>query len=123
MFEKKIDSSYKNTVNFEERKQESERIRKKYPDRVACIVEIDSKLTLISDQKKYLVPSDLTSGQFMYVVRKRIKLGPEKAIFLHVGDNHISPSASTLVHTMYNEYKDKDGFLYFKVNAENTFGC
>jgi GABA(A) receptor-associated protein len=122
MFDKKIDSLYKNTVGFQERQQESNRIRNKYPDRVACIVEIDSKLTAISDQKKYLVPSDLTSGQFMYVIRKRIKLGPEKAIFLHVGDKNVMPSSSTLVHSIYNEHKDPDGFLYFKVNAENTFG-
>lgn len=33
---------------------------------------------------RYLVPADLTVGQFVYVVRKRIKLSPEKAIFIFV---------------------------------------
>lgn len=33
---------------------------------------------------RYLVPSDLTVGQFVYVIRKRIKLSPEKAIFIFV---------------------------------------
>jgi GABA(A) receptor-associated protein len=33
---------------------------------------------------RYLVPADLTVGQFIYVVRKRIKLSPEKAIFVFV---------------------------------------
>lgn len=33
---------------------------------------------------RYLVPADLTVGQFVYVVRKRIKLGAEKAIFVFV---------------------------------------
>lgn len=34
---------------------------------------------------RYLVPADLTvGGQFVYVVRKRIKLGPDKAIFIFV---------------------------------------
>ncbi|KAL7250223.1 hypothetical protein ACSBR1_012255 [Camellia fascicularis] len=32
----------------------------------------------------YLVPTDLIVGQFVYVVRKRIKLGAEKAIFIFV---------------------------------------
>ena len=32
--------------------------------------------------RRYLVPSDLTVGQFVYVIRKRIKLSPEKAIFI-----------------------------------------
>lgn len=33
---------------------------------------------------RYLVPADLTVGQFVYVVRKRIKLSAEKAIFVFV---------------------------------------
>lgn len=33
---------------------------------------------------RYLVPADLTVGQFVYVVRKRIKLSAEKAIFIFV---------------------------------------
>lgn len=33
---------------------------------------------------RYLVPADLTIGQFVYVVRKRIKLSAEKAIFVFV---------------------------------------
>ena len=38
------------------------------------------------DKKKYLVPADLTVGQFVYVIRKRIKLSPEKAIFIFVNE-------------------------------------
>lgn len=30
------------------------------------------------------MPADLTVGQFVYVIRKRIKVGPEKAIFMFV---------------------------------------
>lgn len=33
---------------------------------------------------RFLVPADLTVGQFVYVVRKRIKLSAEKAIFVFV---------------------------------------
>jgi hypothetical protein len=33
---------------------------------------------------RYLVPADLTVGQFVYVIRKRIKLSSEKAIFIFV---------------------------------------
>lgn len=34
--------------------------------------------------RRYLVPADLTVGQFVYVIRKRIKVSPEKAIFMFV---------------------------------------
>ena len=43
------------------------------------------------DKKKYLVPADLTVGQFVYVIRKRIELPPEKAIFIFV-NNQMPPT-------------------------------
>jgi GABA(A) receptor-associated protein len=49
------------------------------------------------DKKKYLVPADLTVGQFVYVIRKRIKLQPEKAIFIFVNNNVLPPTAGTYV--------------------------
>jgi hypothetical protein len=64
----------------------------------------------IIDKKKYLVPSDLTVGQFCYVIRKRIKLAPEKAIFIFV--NEVLPPTAALMSSIYDEHKDEDGFLY-----------
>lgn len=40
------------------------------------------------------MPSDLTVGQFVYVIRKRIKLSPEKAIFIFV--KNVLPPTGTL---------------------------
>ena len=39
------------------------------------------------------MPADLTVGQFVYVIRKRIKLSPEKAIFIFV-DNVLPPTGA-----------------------------
>lgn len=61
-------------------------------------------------QKKYLVPADLTVGQFVYVIRKRIKLSPEKAIFIFVDE--VLPPTAALMSSIYEEHKDEDGFLY-----------
>ncbi|KAG7531425.1 hypothetical protein FFLO_04346 [Filobasidium floriforme] len=72
------------------------------------------------DKKKYLVPADLTVGQFVYVIRKRIKLAPEKAIFIFVDE--ILPPTAALMSTIYEEHKDEDGFLYVSYSGENTFG-
>lgn len=74
-----------NNFYLEKRKKEAERIKAKYPDRLPVIVERVEKSDIpVIDKKKYLVPADLTVGQFMYVIRKRIKLNPEKAIFIFV---------------------------------------
>jgi GABA(A) receptor-associated protein len=48
------------------------------------------------DKKKYLVPADLTVGQFHYVIRKRIKLAPEKALFLFCS-NTIPPNGESCI--------------------------
>ena len=79
----------------EKRKSEAERIRAKYPDRVPVICEKADRSDIPDiDKKKYLVPADLTVGQFHYVIRKRIKLAPEKALFLFCS-NSIPPNGKS----------------------------
>merc|ERR1711881_12808 len=69
---------YKEEHPFEKRRAEGEKIRRKYPDRVPVIVEKSPKARIGDlDKKKYLVPSDLTVGQFYFLIRKRISLRPE----------------------------------------------
>ncbi|XP_039065939.1 gamma-aminobutyric acid receptor-associated protein-like 2 isoform X1 [Hibiscus syriacus] len=100
-------------------------------------------------RKKYLVPADVNVGQFVYVVRKRIKLSPEKAILIFVKNilpptgesNLVDPpllfnfdvyhfakrcnaniGAAAMLSSIYEENKDEDGFLYMTYNNKNTFG-
>ena len=107
---------------FEERISESSRVVQKYPDRIPIICEKNSKANDCPeiDKKKYLVPFDLTIGQFMYVIRKRLKLQSEAAIFLFI--NGTIPPSSSLVGHIYEQHKNKDGFLYITYAKENTFG-
>ena len=110
-------------LDLEGRKAQSETIRAKHPDRIPVIVEKragDKQLPDI-DKKKFLVPADLSVGQFMYVIRKRIKLSPEQAIFLFVAHGTVPPSVSTL-QAVYDQHKDEDGFLYLTYSGENFFG-
>jgi len=61
---------YKEEHPFEKRRAEGEKIRRKYPDRVPVIVEKSPKARIGDlDKKKYLVPSDLTVGQFYFLIR------------------------------------------------------
>jgi GABA(A) receptor-associated protein len=114
-------SAFKNEHSFEKRKAEADRIRQKYPDRIPVICEKADRTDIPTiDKKKYLVPSDLTVGQFVYVIRKRIKLAPEKAIFIFVDE--VLPATAALMSAIYEEHKDEDGFLYVSYSGENTFG-
>ena len=100
---------------------ESSRMRQKYPGRSCIIVDRASDTNAPSiDKHKYLVPDDITVGQFLYVIRKRLKLNPEKAIFIFI--NKKLPPSSMLMSEAYKEYHDRDGFLYMIYTSENTFG-
>jgi len=97
---------------------EAEKILKRYPDKIPIIVDTDSDFIL--DKYKYLVPKELTVAQFVYVIRKKTKLPPEKAIFLFVGKS-IPPSVSSLGF-IYDSNKSDDNFLYISIRGENVFG-
>ena len=108
-------------VHVEKRQAEARRIREKYPDRIPVIVEKADKSDVPSiDKKKYLVPNDLTVGQFTYVIRKRIHVNPEKALFIFV--KNVLPPNAALISDVYSDHKDDDGFLYMTYSGENTFG-
>lgn len=113
--------SFKLTHTLEKRKEESEKIQKKYPMRVPIICEKNpnSKLQDI-DKVKFLVPKDISIGQFSYVIRKRLKLKAETALFLLI--NNKFPSSTTEMIKLYDEHKNEDGFLYITYNGENAFG-
>lgn len=100
---------------------ESQKIMTKYPGKIPVIVEKQKNSDMPNiDKKKYLVPGDLNMSQFIYVVRKRIKLEPSETLFLMV-NNQLCPS-NIVLSEVYERYKDEDGFLYIVYSAENTFG-
>lgn len=114
--------NYKNIKSFEERIDETVKILEKYPDRIPCILEKINDNTDVPniDKKKFLIPPDLTMSQFMYVVRKRLNLGPEKAIFVFCKGKLLLNQSS--MKNIYNENKDKDNYLYLEYSGESTFG-
>lgn len=112
---------FKNKHSFEKRQEESRKILTKYPERVPVIVERGNKEIPDIDRNKFLVPSDLTVAQFVYVIRKRINIHAEKSLYIFVNDT-VMPATSNLVTHLYDDYKSKDGFLYITYCGETTFG-
>ena len=95
---------YKDILSEEKRKLESQRVLERYPSRLPIIVERtqnnDPTLPDI-DKKKFLVPFDLTVGQFFYVVRKRLKLAADQALFFYAG-GELAPPAE-LMGSLYKK--------------------
>jgi GABA(A) receptor-associated protein len=98
------------------------RIVEKHPGRIPVLLaKHPSSVDLPDLQKqKFLVPSDLSLGQFVYVVRKNLTLPPEKALFLFVG-NTLQPS-SVLMNELYHHYRSENGALQMIYTSEATFG-
>ena len=59
-------------------------------------------------------------SQFLYVIRKRIQLKPSESIFL-MTNNQLCASNTEIIH-IYEQFANKDGFLYIIYTSENTFG-
>jgi len=111
-------SNFKEMYTLEQRSEESEKIMSKYPGRIPIIVKPEKNIQI--DKYKYLVPNDLIFGQFIHIIRKRVNISSKEALFLFV-EGSIPPSASYL-RDIYQQKKDKDGFLYISLTNENTFG-
>jgi GABA(A) receptor-associated protein len=63
---------------------------------------------------------ELTMAQFTFIIRKRIKMHPDKAIFMFVKDT-VHPSHTSIAE-LYRRFKDEDGFLYMTYSEESVFG-
>ena len=115
------DIQFKNKKTFDERRRNAEAVLKKYPDRIPVICERANRLAPKLDRNKYLVPQDITMGEFMFVIRKRMNLSPEKSIYMFVGNESLAPVSHTM-GMVYNHHKDNDQFLYIRYSGESTFG-
>ena len=121
---KKEDEYFENKYTFEKRKEESSNIKKKFPGKIPVIIQ-RTKSSNNSDipdigKKKFLVPEDLEFCNLLFIVRKRLNLGAEKALYMFVNDKLV-PS-SKMLKIIYEEEKNEDGFLYTYYASESTFG-
>lgn len=105
------------------RVENSKLLRCKYPDKLPIICEvgnIDKKSDLELNKNKFLVPKNITLGQFSYIIKQRTNLKSEEAIYIFV--NNTLPPNSMLMSNIYSIYKDNDNFLYLTIFKEQTFG-
>lgn len=101
---------------------EINKIKEKYPGKIPVFVTRSLNDHDIPDipRHRFLVPNTLSIGQFIWIIRKQIKLPPEKALFVFV--NNTLPSSVTLLSEIYSIHKCHDGALRMIYTSENTFG-
>jgi len=119
---KYFNSKFKQNYSFEIRKAESEKIVSKYDNRIPIVVERENTCKVLPDinKNKFLVPNDLTVQQFQYVIRRRLELSSNNAIYMFC--DGVMPASSATMESIYHTHRDPDGFLYIFYSGENTFG-
>ena len=112
---------FKRKYSFEQRLFKSTQLHEKYPQHCPVICEniFHSKTSV---KTKYLVSLDVTFSEFIYTVRKKLNLSKNTALFFFI-NNSIIPPLNSLFSTLYDSYKESDGFLYITYAGENTFGA
>jgi len=110
-------------TNLEKLKQESIKIRIKFPGKIPILIEKE-KTSLLKNliRKKYLVPNTMTVGQLILTIRKNIELKSFQALFLFLDCGKI-PCNNDLIGNLYETSKnEKTEMLHFIYCEEATFG-
>lgn len=126
---KKIDYTKEKFTDEEKTtiRKESEIVKYKYPGHIPVVVLCKSK-DLKLTKSKYLVGSELTVGQFQFIIRKKLEnsLNSTESMYILAKDKNKSGvllQTSMLMGTAYQNFIDEDTqMLFVEVLKENTFG-
>jgi hypothetical protein len=116
---------YREKHSFQYIKNETDNIKLKHPNRVPILISVsqnDKSLFNLITNHKYMIPKDMTFTEFIQIIRHRIHLDSNEALFAILSEQNIMPKMSSLVGELYEKYKSNDGYLVITLTKENTFG-
>ncbi|XP_072839951.2 microtubule-associated protein 1 light chain 3 gamma [Pogona vitticeps] len=115
---------FKHRKPFASRKNEVAAIRIKFPGKVPVILERYSKEKMLPalNKIKFLVPQELTVGQFVTIIRNRMSIGSTQAFHVLVNGNRSLVNMSSTMAEVYATHHDEDGFLYMTYASQEMFG-
>ena len=121
---KKQDFAFKrNNPDVVKRKNDCANIILSFPDKVPVICEKAPGANINDiDKTKFLIGNELKLTEFIDILRARINLENESALFIMIGGKHCV-SNEMHIGEIYKKYQDpEDGFLYMHYSSELTFG-
>ncbi|XP_060806044.1 uncharacterized protein LOC106131528 [Amyelois transitella] len=118
-----VKECFKTNKPFVSRKEEVMAIKNKFPTKIPLIVERYHKERClpILDKSKFLVPEDITMSQFLVIIRNRIRIKPNQALYLIINNRSMLSMSLTMAQA-YENYGDEDGFLYITYASQEVFG-
>ena len=117
-----MEFKYQKVKTLDERKEEYQKVIQANPGKIAIICEKDPRSHITDIEKsKYLVASDISLNQFTLMIRNRLKMEKEAALFLLVNGKKALTGDDTM-QEIYDKYKCDDGFLYIAYASEQVWG-
>ncbi|KAM9133090.1 microtubule-associated protein 1 light chain 3 gamma-like [Pangshura tecta] len=115
---------FKQRKCFVTRKREVSAVRSKFPNKLPVILERYPKEKVLPalDRTKFLVPQELTMGQFVTIIRNRMALSSTQSFYLLVDGSRSLVSMSLTMAEVYTLNQDEDGFLYMTYASQEMFG-
>ena len=118
-----MDFDYKKKVSLDGRQNDSKKVMETHKNRIPIICERCPESTApVIQKKKFLVPPEMRVGQFGEIIRRKMELSKETALFFLVNGTH-SLSGNQLMSEVYDKFKDpEDSFLYIGYSNEMVWG-
>ncbi|XP_059051769.1 uncharacterized protein LOC131846472 [Achroia grisella] len=118
-----VKQCFKSKKPFVSRKEEVMAIKSKFPTKIPLIVERYHKERNLPtlDKTKFLVPEDITMSQFLVIIRNRIRIKANQALYLIINNRSMLSMSLTMAQA-YENYGDEDGFLYITYASQEVFG-
>ena len=118
-----MEFQYKINNSLDNRKSQYRKVIENHPDSVPVILERAKGCTINKTIKtKYILSKELTIAEFVKIIREKLELNPDRALFFLVNGKHSLTMTEELGHA-YEKYKDKnDGFLYMTYSEEMVYG-
>lgn len=111
---------FRKSYPLEKRISVCQALTEKYKDKIPIIVSKGKKTAPELIKNKFLVPSDVTLGKFLYELRKHMAVNNYEGIFIFI--NNTIPPTNMNMGELHEKFKADDGFLYITYSTENTFG-
>jgi GABA(A) receptor-associated protein len=100
----------------------SVKIKNKYRNKIPIIIDRFSKTDPEIKMHKYLLDNQLLFSDLMTLLRKSLSISPYQSLFLFHYKSNTVINMGENINSIYDKYKDRDGFLYIVYSLENTFG-
>ena len=105
----------------EQRLRECTEVLAKYPDRICIYIDKreNCKTLPTLSKNKYLIPKSITAAQFMFVVRSKLDIPKDSALFFYINNRILSGNVEM---DTFKKDIGPDGYLYVKYTGEACFG-